>query len=131
VNRINNPHSNDWLNLIKVSESEELKSLNYSHAVDVIKASNSHDFDEMATLILDYLYDLRRCNKHSHDLDELNSKQISIEIKFDLLTHSINNDLLTRRSNDKDVSTWNVLDSVNWYNAIDDRWGQHYRDEID
>jgi hypothetical protein len=114
VDQIDNPHSNDLFNLIKVSGGKELKSLNFS-AVDVTKASNSNgpdvalhelnaaishsyglnvkDLDKMATLILDHLYDLGRCNKHSHDPGELNPKQVSIKMKFGLLTR-----------NDKDVS---------------------------
>ncbi len=132
VNQIDNSHSNDCLNLIKVSESEELKSLNYSQAINVIKTSNSHELNvaishsydlnvkslnKMTTLILDYLDDLRRCNNHSHDLDELNSKQILIEMKnnpkknrhrsvySDLLIRSTYSDILIRSTNDKDVST--------------------------
>jgi hypothetical protein len=130
MNQIDNFH--DWLNLIKVSEGEELKSLNYSYTVNVIKVPNPHRLDtaishfydlnvkglnEVTTLILDYLYDLGqsntilhdlddlgRCNKLSYDLGELNLKQVSIKIKFGLLTRSINSGLLTRSTNGKDIS---------------------------
>jgi hypothetical protein len=117
LDRTDNPHSNDWPNLTKASGGEGLKSLNYSHAVDATKAPNSHDLDtthshcldEVATLILDYLYGLGQSNTIPHDLDGLgrcnklpydpgglDPKQAPIEMEFGLLT---------RRTNGKDTST--------------------------
>jgi hypothetical protein len=146
VDQIDNSH--DWFNLIKASGGGWIKSLNLSHAVNAIKAPNSHGldiakgFDEVATLILDYLYGLVRCNKHPHDPGGLDPKQAPIKMEFGLLTRSTNSGLLTR--NGKDVSAWNVLGPANWYDAIDGncssgewgqsdrdgRWGQHHRDGI-
>ncbi len=148
VDQTDNPHSNDWPNLIKASGGGWIKSLNLSHAVNAIKAPNSHDLDtthshgldKMATLILDHLYGLGRCNKHPHDPGGLDPKQAPIEMEFGLLTRS---------TNGKDVSAWNVLGPANWYDAMDGncspgkwdqpdrdgnclpgRWGQHHRDGI-